>query len=75
MDVDMSTHAALPFASWFLLQLLNAPQALYLPEPTQEEDDEIDTLQAMVFEAGQPLFDPLADYRTSELVHLDQLVH
>ena len=34
-----------------------------MPEPTQEEDDENDTLQAMVLEAGEPLFDPLADMR------------
>ena len=58
MDTILHAHSALTFAAWLLLQLLNAPQAVYITPKIEEEDDGTDTLLPMVELASEPGPDP-----------------
>ena len=63
MEPNLTTHNALAFAAWLLLQLLSAPHALYLPLPEEEDDD--NPLLAVVDDVGQPTNDGHAEMRVA----------
>ena len=61
MHTNLATHSALAYAAWLLLQLLSAPHALYLPAPLEDENEDNNTLLAIVDDLGRPMEDPHAE--------------
>ena len=60
MEPNLSTHSALAYAAWLILQLLSAPHGLYLPLAKEEEEN---PLLALVDDVGQPINDGHAKMR------------
>ena len=58
MDTEIHTHSTLAYASWLLLQLLSAPQALYVPPPNEEEENDDDAFRSLVELVAEPLIHP-----------------
>ena len=56
MDNAISAHWALTYTAWILLQLLRAPQAVYLPPPLEEEEGS-DAVGEILNQLGQRLDD------------------
>ena len=63
MEPNLTTHSALAYAAWLILQLLSAPHALYLPLSEEEDDD--NPLLAVVDDVGQPTNDRHAEMRVA----------
>ena len=54
----MDRHAALVFAVWLLLQLLNTPLTLYLNPPDEDDEEAQEALRSLVDGVGEPMVDP-----------------
>ena len=65
MNANLPTHSALAYAAWLFLQLLSAPHALYLPAPLEDENEEKNTLLAIVDDLGRPMEDPHAEMQAA----------
>ena len=65
MNANLPTHSTLAYAAWLLLQLLSTPHALYLPAPLEDENEEKNTLLAIVDDLGRPIEDPHAEMRAA----------
>ena len=56
MDNTITAQRAVAYTAWILLQLLNAPQAVYLPPPSEEEED-TDPVENILNTLGEPVDD------------------
>lgn len=53
------------FSVWMLLQLLNAPQYLYVPLHMEDEEDTEDPVDDIVQNLGCPIHDPYGAMRAT----------
>ena len=57
MGTQMDSHAAVAFAVWLLLQILNTPPTLYFSAPDQDEEDSENCLRSLVDATSDPVLD------------------
>ena len=65
MEPGINAQCALAYATWLLLQLLNALHAIYLPLPLENEEEEENLFLAILDDLGQPVHDGHAEIRVA----------